>query len=224
MTENERQQRMVERILEDERLRGDLEDSAATALINWASERAGSAAADPARPDDAIEADVQAIRKAAQAAARSGESDPARLVEVAQAALAKSGVSIASGAVEATTPAAEQQAAAPSPVGAQAPAAVSTQIESAASSQPAAAEAPTPSQPSATDTNASTRAVAQTTPAETRPSQEARAQPAHTPREGEATPAAPAQRRSHHSTLSDGQSRRKRQRLARFLKRARGGR
>jgi hypothetical protein len=90
MTENERQQRMVERILEDERLRGDLEDTAATALIQWASERAGAAAADPARPDDAVEADVQAVRKAARTAALSGETDPQRLLAVAESNLAPS--------------------------------------------------------------------------------------------------------------------------------------
>jgi len=44
MTTNERQQRMAERILEDENLRGDLEDDAATALVDWASKQATSAA------------------------------------------------------------------------------------------------------------------------------------------------------------------------------------
>src|SRR5438093_315446 len=90
MTDNERQQRMVERIQEDERLRGDLEDPAATALINWASERAAAAAADPARSDDAVEADLAAVRQATRAAARSGETDPERLIAIAEAALAKS--------------------------------------------------------------------------------------------------------------------------------------
>lgn len=87
MSQNERQQRVVERILEDERLRGDLEDTAATALINWASARAEAAAADPARPDDAVEAEVQAVRMAARSAARSAESDPQRLIALAEAAL-----------------------------------------------------------------------------------------------------------------------------------------
>src|SRR4051794_40893026 len=55
MSENKRQQRVVERILEDERLRGDLEDTAATALVHWATAQAEAAAADPTRPDDAVE-------------------------------------------------------------------------------------------------------------------------------------------------------------------------
>ncbi|HEX9369717.1 MAG TPA: hypothetical protein VF897_01875, partial [Roseiflexaceae bacterium] len=46
MVEDERRQRIVERIQEDERLRGDLEDEAAKALLSWASARA-AAAADP---------------------------------------------------------------------------------------------------------------------------------------------------------------------------------
>jgi hypothetical protein len=90
MAETERQQRMVERILEDERLRGDLEDTAATALVQWASERAGAVAADPARSDEAVEADVQAVRKAARAAVLSGETDPQRLLAVAETNLASS--------------------------------------------------------------------------------------------------------------------------------------
>jgi hypothetical protein len=89
MSENERQQRMVERILEDERLRGDLEDPAATALINWASARAAAAAADPGRPEAEVEAEVQAIRAATRAAARSGEHNPHRLIAQAEAALAQ---------------------------------------------------------------------------------------------------------------------------------------
>src|SRR3954452_20427337 len=90
MTTNERQQRMAERILEDETLRGDLEDDAATALLNWASEQAASAAADPARSDTAVEADVQVIRQAARAAALSGETAPPRLIALASAQLAPS--------------------------------------------------------------------------------------------------------------------------------------
>ena len=88
MTTNERQQRMAERILEDENLRGDLEDDAATALVDWASQRAAAAAADPARSDAAVEAQVQAIRQAARAAALSGETAPQRLIAVAAARLA----------------------------------------------------------------------------------------------------------------------------------------
>jgi hypothetical protein len=98
MSQNERQQRVVERILEDERLRGDLEDTAATALVNWASARAEAAAADPARPDNAVEAEVQAVRMAARSAARSAESDPLRLIALAEAALVQnSGTGLISG-------------------------------------------------------------------------------------------------------------------------------
>src|SRR6266496_199543 len=89
MTETNRQQRVVERILEDESLRGDLEDPAATALINWASERAGAIAADPSRSDQAVEEFTLTIRTAARLAANSGEREPERLVALAEAALAK---------------------------------------------------------------------------------------------------------------------------------------
>ncbi|HEY3228026.1 MAG TPA: hypothetical protein VGJ87_02330 [Roseiflexaceae bacterium] len=89
MSENERQQRMVERIQEDERLRGDLEDAAATALVEWASERVAAAAADPARPDAEVDADVQAVRAAVRTAAHSGEGEPQRLIALAEAALAQ---------------------------------------------------------------------------------------------------------------------------------------
>jgi hypothetical protein len=81
---------MAERILEDENLRGDLEDDAATALVDWASKRAAAAAADPARTDAVVEAQVQAIRQAARAAARSGETEPQRLIALAAAKLAPS--------------------------------------------------------------------------------------------------------------------------------------
>src|SRR5215207_10487176 len=96
MTTNERQQRMAERILEDESLRGDLEDDAATALVDWASQRAATAAADPARPDAEVEAQVQLIRQAARAAACSGETEPRRLIALAEASLAP-GVTLTSG-------------------------------------------------------------------------------------------------------------------------------
>src|SRR5215510_4012230 len=89
MTENERQQRLAERIQEDERLRGDLEDDLASALLAWAIERVEAAAADPARPDSEVEPEVQAIRAAAQAAARSGESDSQRLIALAETGLAQ---------------------------------------------------------------------------------------------------------------------------------------
>lgn len=118
MTENERLQRLAERIQEDERLRGDLEDDLASALLAWAIERVEVAAADPARPDAEVEPEVQAIRAAAQAAARSGESDPQRLITLAEAGLAQRlGRAVASAptagtpppAVAMSVPVAEQQ-------------------------------------------------------------------------------------------------------------------
>ena len=89
MSENDRQQRLIERVQEDERLRGDLTDDTATALVEWASQRVAAAAADPARPDADVETEVQAIRTAARAAARAGEDDPQRVVALADAALAR---------------------------------------------------------------------------------------------------------------------------------------
>ena len=114
MSNTDRQQRMAERILEDERLRGNLEDDAATALVDWASQRAAAAAADPARPDEDVEAQVEAIRKAARAAALSGETEPRRLIALAEARLAP-GATVSAGAAQPApaAPAATAQAAQP---------------------------------------------------------------------------------------------------------------
>jgi hypothetical protein len=87
--ENERQQRMIERVQEDERLHGDLPDDAATALVEWASKHVAAAAADPARPDAEVEGEVQTIRAAARAAARAGEANPQRLLALAEIELAQ---------------------------------------------------------------------------------------------------------------------------------------
>jgi hypothetical protein len=89
VSENERQQRMIERVQEDERLRGDLPDDAATALVEWASQRVATAAAEPTRPDAEVEGEVQAIRAAARAAARTGETDSQRLLALAETELAQ---------------------------------------------------------------------------------------------------------------------------------------
>src|SRR5262245_30450320 len=80
---------MVERVQEDERLRGDLPDEAAAALVEWASKRVATAAADAARPDAEVEAEVQTIRAAARAAARAGETNPQRLLAMAEAEMAQ---------------------------------------------------------------------------------------------------------------------------------------
>ena len=181
MTENERQQRMMERIQEDERLRGDLEDEAATALISWASERAGAAAADPARSDEAVEAEVQAVRQAARAAARSGENDPARLVALAEAELGKA-------APRGPAPAAAPHVAAtpePTPPPIDAPALHMSEVDGPIVVQPDAPPA-APTQP---------------------------------------TQPAPARSRDQRPAgAGDGQARRKRSRLATYLKRGRGER
>jgi hypothetical protein len=94
--ENERQQRLIERLQEDERLRGDLEDTAATALITWASNLVARATEDPARADDEVETEVQAIRRAVRTAAYSGEQDPDQVVSIANEALGKQGGAAAS--------------------------------------------------------------------------------------------------------------------------------
>ena len=80
---------MVERVQEDERLRGDLPDEAAAALVEWASKRVAAASAAAARPDAEVEAEVQTIRAAARAAARAGETNPQRLLAVAEAEMAQ---------------------------------------------------------------------------------------------------------------------------------------
>src|SRR5690606_12488157 len=97
----------------DERLRGDLEDNAAIALLKWASQCVATAAADPNRPDEEVEAEVQAIRSAARQAARSGESEPQRVVALAAEALAKSTGRATS--ASSTTPAPTAPAPAPAP-------------------------------------------------------------------------------------------------------------
>jgi hypothetical protein len=165
MPENERQQRIIERIQEDERLRGDLEDDAATPLINWAIQRASAVAANTALPDDSVDAEVQAVRKAVQAAARSGETEPTRLIALAEGALNQS-LAQSPGAAQATlgvpptdtqpAPPPETQAApaspdtrqqAPSPEAQPEPAA-SPATQSAPATQPApAAPATTPAGP-----------------------------------------------------------------------------
>jgi hypothetical protein len=178
MTDNERQQRMAERILEDERLRGDLEDDAASALVDWASKRAVDAAADPARPDDVVEAQVQQIRQAARAAALSGESDPRRLIAVAESKL-RPGVTLSSDTgVE------------------RAPDSIASEIEPAEQPiEPATPLAAAPTAARSVGEELAKAAVATTT-----------SQPATPPQPAHARP------------------RRRRNRLARFLKRLRGAR
>lgn len=87
MAENQRQQLVVERILEDESLRGDLDDTAAQALLTWATGTAGTIAANTTLSDAEVDNKVQAVRRAALIAAGSGVSDPKLLVAQAAAAL-----------------------------------------------------------------------------------------------------------------------------------------
>jgi hypothetical protein len=137
VTENQRQQRMVERIQEDERLPGDLPDDAATALVEWASRRAAAAAADPQRPDAAVEAEVQMIRAAARAAARAGEQDVPRLLALAEAELTQR---------VAPAPLPGTPTGAGVPDGADAPAGESQAVEPAGSEPAAIAPAPATTQ------------------------------------------------------------------------------
>jgi hypothetical protein len=227
MSENDRQQRMVERIVEDERLRGDLEDTAATALVNWASERVAKAAADPARPDDAVEAEVQVIRKAAQAAARSGESEPQRLLSLAEKALAGSAAPAAAAAqppAGATpAPSAARDEPAPKEPAAAAPATGAASSGGQLAAAPASAAAASVATPSASAAEPATAAAAPSPPGPTIESPAATAQqPADQTERVQKQPAKRA--RSRGDNLSDGQSRRKRKRLGNFLKRPRGGR
>lgn len=91
MTEalSERQQRAVERLSEDESLTEDLTDEPARALLKWASEQASALAGDAARSDEQVSEALKELRKAVRAAAASGETDGAKLVDQAATALAK---------------------------------------------------------------------------------------------------------------------------------------
>ena len=75
-------------------MRGDLEGEAAKSLVAWASAKVEAAAADPARPDDAVEAEVQTIRATARQIARSGEHDPHQVIALAEAALGEAGADV----------------------------------------------------------------------------------------------------------------------------------
>jgi hypothetical protein len=89
---DERQQRAAERILEDEGLTGDLTDQQARPLIEWASAKAASIAADPARSDAEVHDAVSAVRRAVLgvAAAASPEHEATRLIALAEQHVAES--------------------------------------------------------------------------------------------------------------------------------------
>ena len=194
MSENQRQQRMLERVQEDERLRGDLPDDAATALVEWASQRVATAAANPARPDAEVEAEVQAIRAAARAAARAGETDPQRLLAIAETQLAQG---TAQAARPTTAPPVAEQPA-PPPIAA-----------------PPATEQPVPQQSTTNLAAEVGRGAAQSQPPATGlPSQESTA--------GVSQPSAPSKVEQQHTNQSPWFRRWKP--FDSFLKRIRGGR
>jgi hypothetical protein len=83
----ERAQRAIERLHEDERLRGDLDDTAARALLDWASQQVATLADNANHSDSEVSAGVQAIRTAARAAARSGLNAAQEVVAAAEQAL-----------------------------------------------------------------------------------------------------------------------------------------
>jgi len=88
MSENSRQQRMIERVEEDQHLRGDLVGETAQQLLDWATAKVRALTDDPAQPDAEVEAQVQAVRLAARQAARAGAAEPQGVVALAEAALA----------------------------------------------------------------------------------------------------------------------------------------
>jgi hypothetical protein len=77
----------IERIQEDERLRGDLPDEAAQALVQWAGKHASQIANDHTRSDDEVEALIKLVRSAARFAARTGLLGPQQVIDAAEAAL-----------------------------------------------------------------------------------------------------------------------------------------
>lgn len=79
---------MIERIQEDERLRGDLVGEAAQQLVDWAIAKVRTLTDNPAQPDAEVEAQVQAVRMAARHAAQAGAAEPEAVVARAEAALA----------------------------------------------------------------------------------------------------------------------------------------
>lgn len=87
MSDYERQQRMIERIHEDERLHENLTDSTAKVLIEWATTQVKEITDDPAQTDEIVETQVQAIRKAARMAAHVADVTPQTIIDHAEAFL-----------------------------------------------------------------------------------------------------------------------------------------
>jgi hypothetical protein len=84
MSIQQRIQQAVERIQTDQRMRGDLEDQPARALVEWAVAQATAIASDLQRSDDEVEAQLKSLRSAAYNAARIGASAADQVVAAAE--------------------------------------------------------------------------------------------------------------------------------------------
>ena len=91
MSIQQRIQSAVERIQADQRLRGDLEDQPARALVEWAVTQATAIAGDLQRSDDEVEARLKSLRSAAYAAARIGAGAAEQVVAAAERAFRAAG-------------------------------------------------------------------------------------------------------------------------------------
>ncbi|MBU6333738.1 MAG: hypothetical protein KGS47_04985 [Chloroflexi bacterium] len=140
MVDDDQRQAWLERLQEDERLRGDLEDAAALALLEWAQQQTQIACDDESMDLAGIEIEVQQIRAAARAAARAG-GDAATVVERAAAELlgrhGQSATPTRGRVLHAVTPTAPAVADAP-----EAPAAVADAPAAVADAPAAVADAP----------------------------------------------------------------------------------
>lgn len=137
MSETDRAQGLIERIQEDERLRGDLSDPAATALVAWATEQVQRAAADPQRSDEDLATLALAVRAAARAAAQAGDGPASEVLARAEAQLAQTGTAPAD---PAEAPVAAPAETAPATVAAVAEAVTETAADTAATVAQSAAD------------------------------------------------------------------------------------
>lgn len=85
--QKQRLERIIERLQEDERLRGDLQDSAAQSLLEWAIAQVSAAAQ---KGESELQEAVRNVRQAAVKAASSGLSEPEQIIAVANRALSTS--------------------------------------------------------------------------------------------------------------------------------------
>lgn len=82
--QTQRLERIIERLQEDEHLRGDLQDTAAKSLLQWAIAQVSAAAE---RGESELQEAVRNIRQAAAIAASSGLSEPEQVIAAANTAL-----------------------------------------------------------------------------------------------------------------------------------------